>query len=46
MLKKKKQLTLKNKESGNDFVGAEQDWMAYDNEDVLKHYPPQLVIGK
>jgi len=24
----------------------EADWWGYDHEDVQKHYPPQLIIGK
>lgn len=28
------------------FVGLRDTWMAFEHEDVLTHYPPQLIIGK
>lgn len=23
-----------------------EDWLAYDNQEVLPHFPPRLIIGK
>ena len=37
---------LKDRQEGEKFKGVEQDWLAYDNEDVSNHYPPQIIIGK
>lgn len=39
---------LKNKESVKDdeFQGMKDSWMAYEHEDVIKHFPPQYIIGK
>ena len=36
----------KDKAEGIRFQGLTTNWLAYSNEDVLNHYPPQLVIGK
>lgn len=27
------------------WIGLRTSWMAYDNPDVLEHYPPQYIIG-
>jgi hypothetical protein len=30
----------------NAFVGLSDTWMAYNHEDVIPHFPPQLIVGK
>lgn len=33
-------------EDGTDFEEIEKDFLAYKNPDVIKYFPPQLIIGK
>ncbi len=33
-------------EEGKDFAEIEKDWLAYQNSDVIEHYPPQVIIGR
>lgn len=30
----------------SDFVGTKESWMAYDHDEVIKHFPPQYITGK
>lgn len=33
-------------EEGKEFAEIEKDWLAYQNPDVIDHYPPQYIIGR
>lgn len=33
-------------EEGKDFEEVEKDWLAYQNPDVIEHFPPQIIIGR
>jgi hypothetical protein len=30
----------------NSFVGLRDTWMAWEHEDVVRHWPPQVIVGK
>jgi len=32
--------------SEDAFVGLRDTWMAWEHEDVVKHWPPQVIVGK
>ena len=40
-----KELMVKMKAEGG-FTGLDEDWIGYQSEEVIPHFPPQLIIGK
>lgn len=33
-------------EDGKEFEEIEKDWLAYQNPNVIEHYPPQVIVGR
>ena len=33
-------------EEGKEFEEIEKDWLAYKNQEVIPHFPPQIIIGR
>jgi hypothetical protein len=33
-------------EEGKEFEEVEKDWLAYKNPDIIRHFPPRIIIGR